>query len=103
LVSQRVLQDPAAKREALPKMPGALRSVMTPLANLGVAYLRRKYRYDAGGQVHREIYEDILNSLAEALADGRTYLLGESFTYADLSMAVALQCVRPVTDEFITL
>lgn len=103
LVSQRVLQDPAAKREALPAMPGALRSVMAPLANVGVGYLRRKYSYDDGVQTHRRSYEQILHSLADALHDGRSYLLGDRFTYADLCMAVALQCVRPVTDEFLKL
>ena len=63
LVSQRVLQDSAAKREALPAMPGALRGIMAPLANLGVGYLRRKYSYDDGVEAHRQRYEQILHDL----------------------------------------
>lgn len=103
LVSERVLLDPAAKREALPPMPAPLRGLLTPLANLGVGYLRRKYHYDAAIEDHRRSYEQVLQSLAAALDDGRSFLVGDHVTYADLCMAVSLQCVRPVTDEYIKL
>ncbi len=103
LVSSKVLEDPAAKREALPSMPSALHALMSPLANLGVAHLRRKYSYRGADEQHRQSLEQVLQSLQAALADGRPYLLGDAFSYADVCMAVTLQCVRPVTDEFIAL
>jgi glutathione S-transferase len=107
LVSMRVLEDPAAKCEALPPaIPSSIHRLMTPLANVAVSYLRNKYQYGGGAsaaEAHRQSYQQVLESLAAALADGRRFLLGDRFSYADVCMAVSLQCVRPVTDEFIKL
>jgi glutathione S-transferase len=104
MVSQRVLDDPEAKREAMPSMPKALTSVlMTPVTALGVAYLQRKYKYSAGLEDHRTALRQVLSNLRDSLADGRPFVLGQNFSYADICMASALQSVRPVTDEFLKL
>lgn len=102
--SQRVLDDPAARREAMPPMPKLLAGPLTkPLTRLGVAFLRRKYGYGDRLDGEQARLRASLESLRKALADGRQYLVGNSFSYADIGMAVALQFVRPVTDEYIKL
>ncbi len=104
MLSTRVLEDPEAQREAMPPMPKVLRNLLkSPIAHLGVAYLRRKYDYGTDFESQHEVLSQTLKTLAEAMADGRPFVLGDAFTYADICMAVTLQCVRPVTDEFIRL
>lgn len=103
MVAQRVLDSSEAKEEALPaQFPSAARKLMKPLANVGVLYLRKKYDFSSQLAQHRRNYEDQLETLEAALAAG-DYLCGEDFSFADIAMAVALQGVRPVTDEFIRL
>ena len=101
MASQRVLDDPAAKREALPKIPG--KALMTPLANLAVGYLRRKYDFSDSLEPQRKSLEEVLRHLQSVTDAGAHYLVGGQFSYADICMASALQCVRPVTDEYIKL
>ncbi len=104
MLSTRVLEDPEAQREAMPPMPKILRNLLkAPIAHLGVAYLRRKYDYGTDFDSQRKVLRQTLETLTETLADGRPFVLGKAFTYADICMAVTLQCVRPVTDEFIRL
>jgi len=103
LVAQRVLEDPAAKREALPRsIPPAARSLMSPIASLGVSYLRRKYEFDDTREVQHRNCEQVFEELQAAL-EGSDYLVGGTFSYADVCMATSLQFVRPVTDEYIRL
>lgn len=103
IVSQRVLDDPKAKLEALPKMPGPLRQLMKPLANIGVSYLRKKYTYDESIEKYEESFEQVLIKLRAALEGAESYLIGSQFSYADITMAVALQCLKPVTDDFLKI
>jgi glutathione S-transferase len=104
LVSGRVLEDPEARREATPPMPGFMRPMSTPLAKVGVAYLRRKYHYADDESRYRDKYRQVLATLKRALEDREgDYLIGADFSYADVAMAVALQGIKPVTDEYIKL
>jgi len=104
IVTGRVLRDPAAKREAMPPMPKALTSIVTgPLTRLAVTYLRRKYRYSATVDAQQATLVKVVSELRNVLADGRPFVLGDAFSYADICMASALQCVRPVTDEFLKI
>ena len=45
----------------------------------------------------------MLRHLQSVTDAGAHYLVGGQFSYADICMASALQCVRPVTDEYIKL
>ncbi len=104
LTSERVLGSPAARREAMPPMPSWLAGPLAaPIAKLGVAYLKRKYNFSGEIDSHRKALTAMLESLKSALAGGRKYLVGEDFSYADVCMAVSMQFVRPVTDEYIKI
>ncbi len=104
LVTSRVMRDPVARAEAMPRMsPTLARALRLPFTAFGAVYLRRKYKYGSDEAPHQEALHKSLSALRDAMADGRPYLFGEAFSYADLTMACALQCVRPVTDEFIRL
>ncbi len=104
LVTIRTMEDPIARAEAMPRMSPALsKALRLPFTAFGAAYLRHKYKYGKSPTPHRAALSKSLCALRDTLADGRPYLIGETFSYADLAMATALQCVRPVTDEFIKL
>jgi len=104
IVTPRVCSDPAAMREAVPPMPTFLKGALArPLTFVGTRYLRGKYHYDGDLTVPIASLREVLAALREQLQDSRPYLLGPRFTYADICMAVTLQGVRPVTDEFLTL
>ncbi|HLL25768.1 MAG TPA: glutathione S-transferase C-terminal domain-containing protein, partial [Kofleriaceae bacterium] len=83
----------AASREAL-------RAHARPawVAAVGVRHLMRKYDVRAGD--HEAVSRAGLDRLRAAIAN--EHLVGGGFSYADLTMAAALQFVRPV-DGFITL
>lgn len=103
LISSRVLANEAAKREALPAMPALVkRFLYKPLAAIGGEYLSRKYQYRESLDSERLSCDEIFTQLAGAL-EGGDYLVGNSFTYADLAMAVGLQIVQPVVDGYIRL
>lgn len=104
IVTVRTMQDPDARKEAMPPLPPALSGILRkPLTRFGAAYLRRKYQYTSAIDEQQKALTRVLLSLEEILRDGRPYVMGELFSYADVCMATALQCVRPVTDEFIKL
>jgi glutathione S-transferase len=103
LATPRVAADPEARHENVPPaIPKALRGLATPLVDVGSAFLARKYRL-------REVSaEEAEARMAEVLADARAalakapYLLGE-FSYADMTLAMALQFVQPVGDAYVRL
>ncbi|PIE19803.1 MAG: glutathione S-transferase [Proteobacteria bacterium] len=109
LVTHRVSLDAEAKRESLPsQVPQSLAGMLRPLADIGIAFLRRKYGF---GTAELGACEDVLAqgllALRAALAarpeaTSPATLLSR-FSYADIAMALALQCVSPVDDRYITL
>lgn len=104
LVSIHVLEDPAAQREAMPPMPKPLLGALKkPVAAMGVAFLRRKYGYGKATDEHRRNLRQVLSNVRGVLGDGRPFLLGDEFSYADICAAVSIHCIKPVTDEFIKL
>ena len=105
LVTANIAADAGALRAALPGfVPGALRGVMAPVARLGVALLRRKYGAAADTRAAaEEKLVAALEPVRDALAGGRRYLCGDAFSYADVTMAVALQPVLPVAERFVPL
>jgi glutathione S-transferase len=70
-------------------------------ADVTFAFLRWKYGFGSNGEASQRTMRAALEDLRAALA-GRTYLL-DTFTYADVAMAVVLQMVRPVSDRYMPL
>jgi glutathione S-transferase len=103
LFFERLLQDRAAQLDNAPAfVPPRLRPLMRPAVHAGVLYLRAKHGADADfTQRARDELEASLSALREALTKSK-YVLGE-LSYADLTMAVVLQFVRPVADDYIAL
>lgn len=100
----RVVSDPEALRESLPALFRNLGPASAAFGRLGARFLSRKYGYEVGEEAlraHEQTMREELARLVEALGGG-DYLLG-GFSYADVAMAVALQFVSPVADEFIRL
>jgi glutathione S-transferase len=97
LVVARTARSDRAKAEALPPfVPAALRPALTGVASSALAFFRWKYGLDAGEGALRDAVAEELRALRDGLA-GRPYLLGD-FSYADITMAVTLQLVRPAGD-----
>ncbi|MFK7989975.1 MAG: glutathione S-transferase C-terminal domain-containing protein [Sandaracinaceae bacterium] len=97
----RTASDPEALLEAVPfPLP-------TPMARLtgrlGVAHLERKYDFRRDEIERRE--HDMARTLEEARAqlDGGRYLLGDALSFADLSLAAALQFVAPLGPPHVRL
>lgn len=91
----RVTADPEALIESLPPPTDALGATGLPIAKLGARFLAAKYGMSAqSSEAHLATMREHLDALSEAL-DGREHLVGESQTYADVTMAVALAFVRP--------
>jgi glutathione S-transferase len=111
LVTHRVSLDTEAKRESLPtQIPAAFGGLLRPLADIGIAFLRRKYEFGTAelGACEDELVSG-LRSLRAALSargdskDGEPTTLLQGFSYADIAMALALQFVAPVDDRYLTL
>lgn len=102
LVTPRVAGQPDSALEQIPPALRWIGPLSAPLVKLGVRYLQEKYALDAVGQDgRREAIRTELIGLRQALQGG-DHLLG-SFSFADIAMAVALQVVQPVADQFIKL
>ena len=92
----------SASREALREQAPAF--VPAGAALLGIRHLMRKYGIRAGEDARHEAESRrALDQLRAALADGREHLLGERFSYADITAAAALQFVLPVDGRYISL
>lgn len=92
-----------AKRDNLPDFfPEFTRNVLTPLADLGVAYLGMKYdfRHAIIAEEKKKVRE-VLNKVRKAL-NGKKFIY-EHFTYADITAAATLEFVRPVADRYVPL
>ncbi len=105
LLLPRIAKARQALREQLPAwIPGSVRPALTWVAALAVRHLMSKYDVRGADDAHHDAESrTCLDRLRGALADGRTYLVGSAFSYADLTMAAALQFVRPVDDRWISL
>ncbi len=90
-------RDKAVRLEAVPKIiPNRFRLYCDALARLGLWFVQRSFaRGTQDVEAHRKRLVETLTRLREDLkVSGGEYLLG-SFSYADVTMAVVLQCVKP--------
>lgn len=92
-----------AKRENIPDFfPEFTKNVLTPLADLGVAYLGMKYDFrHAIIAEEKKKTREFLNRVRKALGGKR--FIYDHFTYADITASGALQFVRPVSDRYVKL
>lgn len=104
LLLPRMARDTEALAEQLPKaVPRALRGAFAPAARMGVAHLMTKYEvHEEDGAEHEHAMRSDLSLVRTALRGGK-HLLGDRLSYADITIAAALQFVCPVDDRFIHL
>lgn len=101
-VIARIEEMPDARAAALPAdTPPMLRPVLEAATGLTLGYLRWKYRFGRDVAGAERTVRDVLEDLRAALA-GRPCLF-ETFSYADVAMAVVLQMIHPVDDRYIAL
>lgn len=97
----RSADDPAVALEALPPaVPSALRPLLAPVARRGLAAFIKKYRMREGARSHAGNLAEVLAVLDASLAGKAGYLLGGALSYADIAMAVVLQFVAPVDEQY---
>lgn len=104
LYLERLACDARAQIDMQPReLPGWLRRATAPLTVLAIAFIRRKYGIDAAAS--REAEATLVRELDALRAElsGRTHLLGDALTYADIAMAVTLQFVAPVDPRYVPL
>jgi glutathione S-transferase len=74
------------------------------MAKGGVRFIMRKHAVPVGDETqHEEDIRRALDELRRALAGGALHLTGDSLSYADMTMACALQFILPVDDRYIRL
>ena len=78
-----------------PSVPAALKPLLLPLAQKGVARFINKYRMRDEAERHEAVFQRELERLAQALS-GKRYLIGDTLSYADIAMALIVQGVSPV-------
>lgn len=101
-VVARMMEVPEARSEILPRtIPAVLHPILGVAADATFAFLRWKYGFGADVAASDHALRTVLEDLRAALA-GRDHIYDE-LTYADLTMAVVLQMVRPVADAYIRL
>ena len=95
-----VIRDPAALRDSMPNALRRLGPLTTVLGKSGAQFILVKYgRIDA--EEASENLRRYLQTVREALTDS-DFLLGE-FSYADVTVAMALQFVSPVSETLIRI
>jgi glutathione S-transferase len=99
-VVARIDESPAPG-PVLPPTPVVLQPLLGVATSVTVAFLRWKYDFDTDVAASGRTLGRRSRGSAPRLA-GRDHLL-EGFSYADITMAVVLQMVRPVADTFIRL
>jgi glutathione S-transferase len=100
----RMLSDGEAMREYVPGSVRKLRRVGGVVGRTGARRLLRKYGDEVGDADLVQVQRDGLLALREGLAAARgDHLVAGRFTYADITMAVGLQFVAPVSERWVRL
>ena len=98
----RIAQDPVASHELAPEALRGNRLVGRALGRTEARYLLRKYEGTTRHTDPLATLQEGCDTLRRRLADSE-YLIGDGFTYADITMAVSLHHVTPVSDRFLSL
>jgi glutathione S-transferase len=105
----RLLGDREAMRESMPGwIPRPLRGIALPLAAFTITFLQGKYAtgtvpHDQAKATVRECLSALRAALFRDTRSTPRPTILESFSFADIAMATALQMVSPVSDEYIRL
>jgi len=91
----RMLDSPAALLEAVPPPLSALGGAVTPLARLGASFVASKYHTRSEPVASGEAAISQVLEHAEARLTGKQYLVGDTFTYADVAIACSLGFIAP--------
>lgn len=97
LLTPRLLASDAALRESLPRSLsfGPIAAASMPVARATVRYIGRKYDADPANADHdRRAMRTALSEIRAAIT-ARGHLVGDTLTYADVSVVASLQIVRP--------
>ena len=97
LATRRVAGSEAARREALPApLQGALYPFFAPLADLGIAFLTRKYGFgEASSESAEQAIRKTLEAGRSAIVREGGHPVGDRFTFADIALANSLHFVSP--------
>ncbi len=102
LVVRALAADPEARQEELDMFPAPLRPMLDPVAKRAIDYVARKYgALDCVPAQHESVMDAGLRAFRERLG-GRTYFL-DRFSWADVTAATALTCVRPSAGKHVRL
>ncbi len=96
-----VAQDPTALLDSIPKPLRGLGPITTALGKSGARFVLVKY-----GRVDLDTVQDELRGRLQrirATLERTPFLLGDRVTYADITMALALQFISPVPDSVIRI
>jgi glutathione S-transferase len=100
----KVVDEPEAAKAMLPRqIPEGIAPLVVPVARGAMALFAAKYRMRDGAGSHLAAAEEALDAIDAALAHGRDYLIGDALTYADITVACALQGVSPVDKRFMPI
>lgn len=105
LIALHIGQDREAQREATPGfVPEGLKGAVAAGAGVVSSLLARKYGFSgvSDATARAQAREGLLK-LRSALGSGKTHLVGDAFSYADLLMAASLQFLRPVADLYMPI
>ncbi len=102
LVTRAIAADPEARQEELDMFPAPLRPLLDPLAKRAIHYVARKYgAQDRVPAQHESAMDAALRTLRGRLGDRKYFL--DKFSWADVTVATALTCVRPATGKNVRL
>jgi glutathione S-transferase len=91
---------PKAAEKSLPRgTPKLLKPLLIPVAQKSIDGLIGKYNMRHGQDSHLDVAARELELLSKTLS-GKLYLIGDSFSYADIVMAAPLQVVYPVDELY---
>jgi len=97
LATRRVAGSEPARREALPApLRGALYPFFAPMADLGIAFLTRKYGFaEASSETAEQAIRKTLEAGRLAIRGEGGHPIGGRFTFADIALANSLHFVSP--------
>jgi glutathione S-transferase len=82
-----------------PGVPSSTKPWLLPVLKKGTEAFIAKYNMREGEGTHAAVLERELDAFSSAL-NGKRYLVGDAFSYADIAMAVSLQGISPVDARY---
>jgi len=101
---KRMMESHEAQKESLPPfMPGAIRGLLASSSKMALKFLMKKHSVpeNVDAEVERMLIpaldeiRETLGKDTEKKNGGPSYLLGSSFSFADVAIAASLQVLRP--------